>query len=85
MQEGIGGIKPTEETYVRKDSREEEAVSHVVGGSLRSQELDGDNSEKDCCVTQSWWLATLVGTRRGLQRKGLLCHTELVARYARRN
>ena len=33
---GVGGIKPTEETYVREDSREEEAVSHVVGGSLRS-------------------------------------------------
>ena len=60
-------------------------LSHVAGGSLRSQELDGDYSEKDCCVTSRWWLATLVGTRRGLQRKGLLCHTELVARYARRN
>ena len=33
---GVDGINPTEETYVRKDSREEEAVSHVVGGSLRS-------------------------------------------------
>ena len=32
----VGGIKPTEEIYVREDSREEEAVSHVVGGSLRS-------------------------------------------------
>ena len=33
---GVGGIKPTEETFVREDSREEEAVSHVIGGSLRS-------------------------------------------------
>ena len=49
------------------------------------KELDGDNSKKGCCVTQRWWLATLVGTRRGLQREGLLCTTELVARYARRN
>ena len=49
------------------------------------KELDGDGSEKDCCVTQRWWLATLVGTRRGLQQKELLCHTKLVARYARRN
>ena len=45
MQEGVGGIKPTEETYVREDSREEEALSHVFGGSLRSFELDGDDSE----------------------------------------
>ena len=30
------------------------AVLHRVGGSLRSKELDGDYSEKDCCVTQSW-------------------------------
>ena len=35
------------------------AVSHGVDGSLRSKELDGDYSEKDCCVTQRWWLATL--------------------------
>ena len=49
------------------------------------KELDGDTSERDCCVTQRWWLATLVGIRRGLQRKVLLCHTELMARYARRN
>ena len=33
---GVGGIKPIEGTYVREDSREEEAVSHVVGDSLRS-------------------------------------------------
>ena len=33
---GVGGIKPTEKTYVRKDNRDEEAVPHVVGGSLRS-------------------------------------------------
>ena len=62
MQEGVGGIKHTEETYVREESREEEAVSHVVGGLLRS-----------------------IGTGRGLQRKGLLRHTALVARHARRN
>ena len=36
LQEGVDGIKDTEETYVREDSREEEDVSHVVGGSLRS-------------------------------------------------
>ena len=48
-------------------------------------ELDGDSSEKDCFVTQRWWLATLVGIRQRLQRKGLQCHTELVARYARGN
>ena len=35
-------------------------MSHSVGGSLRSNELDGDYSEKDCCVTQRWWLAKLV-------------------------
>ena len=35
-------------------------MSHSVGGSLRSIELDGDYSEKDCCVTQRWWLAKLV-------------------------
>ena len=52
MQEGVGVIKPTEETYVREDSREEEAMSHVVGGSLRSKGTRRDNSEKDCCVTQ---------------------------------
>ena len=33
---GVVGIKPTEEIFVREDSREDEAVSHVVGGSLRS-------------------------------------------------
>ena len=33
---GVGGIKPTEETFVREDSQEEEAVSHVIGDSLRS-------------------------------------------------
>ena len=60
-------------------------MSHSVGGSLRSKEVDGDYSEKDCCVIQRWWLAMLVGTRRGLQQKGLMCHTALVARYARRN
>ena len=36
IQERVGGIKPTEEIYVREDSREEDAVSHVVGSSLRS-------------------------------------------------
>ena len=36
------------------------AVSHSVGSSLRSIELDGDYSKKDCCVTQRWWLAKLV-------------------------
>ena len=51
MQEGAGGIKPTEKTYVRDDSRKEEAVSHVVGGSLRSFELDGDNVD-------NWYLAS---------------------------
>ena len=85
MQEGVGGIKPKEEIYVREDSREEEAVSHVVGGSQRSFELDGDDSKKDCCVTHHWWLVKLVGTRRTFQRKGLLCHTALMTRYARRN
>ena len=60
-------------------------MSHRVDGSLRSKELDGDNSEKDCCVTHRWWLATLEGTRRGLPRKGLLCRTALVTCYARRN
>ena len=30
------------------------------------KELYGDNSEKDCCVTQRWGLATLVRIRRGL-------------------
>ena len=62
MEEGVGNIKPTEEFYVGEDSREEEVVSHVVGGSLRSK-----------------------GTRWGLQQKGLLCHTALVARYHRSN
>ena len=36
------------------------AVSRSVSDSLRSWELDGDYSEKDCCVTQRWWLAKLV-------------------------
>ena len=33
---GAGGIRRTEETYVRDDCREEEAVSHVVDCSLNS-------------------------------------------------
>ena len=35
-------------------------MSHVVGGSLRSFELDGDDSQKDCCVTHRWGLVKLV-------------------------
>ena len=35
-------------------------MSHSVGGSLRSIELDGDYSEKGCCVTERWWSAKLI-------------------------
>ena len=85
MQEGVGGIKPTEKTLcTRRQPRRGGCVTRrwwlaTLVGTRRGY------SEKDCCVTQRWWLATLVGTRWGLQRKGLLCHTELMARYARRN
>ena len=98
MQEGVGGIKPTEETYVREDSLREEAVSHVVGGSLRSKGTRRGLQRKGLlCHTalvaryartvgsrRRCRLATLVGTEQGLQRKRLLCHTEIVARYARK-
>ena len=70
--------------YERTSEKRRLCYTSLVARYARN-ELDGDDSEKDCCVTQRWWLATLVGTRRGLQRKVLLCHTELVARYARRN
>ena len=69
-----------------KKTAEKRRLCHTsLGARYARKELDGDSSEKDCCVTQRWWLATLVGTRRGLQQKGLLSGTELVACYARRN
>ena len=66
MQEGVGGIKPTEETYVREDSLNRRLYHTSLVARYARKELDGDYNEKDCCVKQRGWLATLVGTKRGL-------------------